>query len=125
MTRHPLVVLVDEDPSILVALTRMLMPLDVSLAWFTSASDALETVIRLQPSVVICGPHVSAADLPDFLGNVANRSPGTQRLLLNRGSATALRPGTTELRWPASHAQLRTAIARAASLHLFEELPQL
>jgi hypothetical protein len=110
---YPLVVLVDESPATLVELTRSLMLLPISLAWFTSPADALPTIRREPPAIVICGPEISAQEAADFLGDVADRSPRTQRLLLCSGIARPLRSGTAVLRWPLKEARLRTIVARA------------
>jgi hypothetical protein len=114
MHRLPLVVLVDENPANLVELTRALMVLEVSLAWFTSTADALGTVHRVPPAIVICGPDVSSEDAAYFLEDVRVRSPGTQRLLLRTREAQLLPEGTTVLPWPSSPAKLRDVIASSA-----------
>lgn len=115
MSAHafPLVVLVDENPATLVDLTRALLLLDVSLAWFTSTADALAIFSREAPAVLVCGPDVPPQDADDFLGVVAARSPRTQRLLLCSNLARPLRSGPAVMRWPNNPLHFRAFIADA------------
>lgn len=115
MHSHPVVVLIDENPATLVELTRALMTLDVSLTWFTTTADALATVHRYPPAIVICGPEVPCVEAAHFLGHVERRSPNTQRLLLITAvPRTPLSEATVLMRWPANPVKLRNLVAGAA-----------
>lgn len=121
MHSHPVVVLIDENPATLVELTRALMTLDVSLSWFTTTADALATVHRSAPAIVICGPDVPGMEAAHFLEHVAQRSPRTQRLLLVTAlPRTPVSQATVLMRWPANLLKLRNIVAGAA---LFPALP--
>lgn len=114
MPNHPLVILVDENPSTLVELTRALMQLDVSLAWFTTTADATSIFHGHGASMIICGPDVDSDEAEGFLTEAAARAPSARLLLLRFDDRPTAVPSVTTLTWPLTQAALRAFITNAA-----------
>lgn len=84
-TPTPRVLLVDDDPAVLVALERTLRRGGVQTRSELSGMAALDALDTFQPDVVISDHGMPGLNGVDFLARVKTRSPHAQRILLTGG----------------------------------------
>src|SRR5579862_3933270 len=88
--RAPTVVLVDDQPEVLISLRRVLRDEPVDLASFSSAAEALEWMGAHATDLIIADERMPEMRGSDLLETIRGRSPSTIRVILTGypGSAT-------------------------------------
>jgi len=88
--RSPVVVLVDDQPEVLVSLRRVLRDEPIELASFSSAAEALEWMATHATDLIIADERMPEMRGTDLLEKVRDRFPATIRVILTGypGSAT-------------------------------------
>src|SRR5579862_5983560 len=88
--RAPTVVLVDDQPEVLISLRRVLRDEPVELATFSSAAEALEWMGAHATDLIIADERMPEMRGTDLLEKVRDRFPSTIRVILTGypGSAT-------------------------------------
>ena len=79
----PLVVLVDDEPEILLALERVLRGLQVNIQSFSSAITALDFCKHNQPEIIISDQQMPEMEGCSFLNQIKTLWPKSQRIILS------------------------------------------